>query len=76
MNADTDQENAGIEFDRVVQRQQAGAQHGAVARVSPKPMPHRDDADAERGDGSAGCIHHPHAKVSRLARHDENTGRS
>ncbi|WP_342708470.1 hypothetical protein AAFG13_24355 [Bradyrhizobium sp. B124] len=69
MNADTDQENAGIEFDRVVQRQQAGAQHGAVARVSPKPMPHR-------GDGSAGCIHHPHAKVSRLARHDENTGRS
>ncbi|MEY9440408.1 hypothetical protein ABIF14_007499 [Bradyrhizobium elkanii] len=40
-----------------------------------QPVPHGDDAYAERGNGSAECIH-PHAMVSQLARPGKNTGRS
>lgn len=76
MHADADQENAGIELDLAVHRQQASARRMTMALASPKPMSHRDDADAERGDGSAGHVHHPHAKVSRLARPEQDIGRS
>jgi hypothetical protein len=75
MDADADQENAGIELDCVIHRQQAGMRRGTLALVDPEPVPHGDDAYAERGNGSAECIH-PHAMVSQLARPGKNTGRS
>ena len=75
MDADADQEDAGVEFDRVIHRQQAGMRRGTLALVDPEPVPHGDDANAERGGGSAECIH-PHAMVSQLARPSKNTGRS
>lgn len=76
MDADADQEDAGVELDRMIHRQQAGMRRGTLALVGPDPVPHGDDANAERGDGSAGRIHHPHAMVSQLARPGKNTGRS
>lgn len=75
MDADADQENAGIELDCVIHRQQPGMRRSTLALVDPEPVPYGDDANAERGGGSAECVH-PHAMVSQLARPGKNTGRS
>ncbi|MEY9440406.1 hypothetical protein [Bradyrhizobium elkanii] len=49
MDADADQENAGIELDCVIHRQQAGMRRGTLALVDPEPIARRSGSE-ERGD--------------------------
>ncbi len=56
MHADPDQEDAGIELELPY----PAMQQARMAVAGPEPMPDRDDAGGQGGNGPAERIHQPH----------------